>query len=576
MFLLMAMIFTYMFMTKDEQPVQTKKPTQAAVKQNQIVAPAQKLIGDSTATNKTISIETDLLKIDFSSKGAEVTNVELKNYKTNEKKSLILLTEKSSNFNVALGNLNTNQVVFNTSNVSTKVAGNDSLKVVFESVVNGSPVQVTYLIKGNSYEIPYSLNSNAAQKATLTWSNELQQTENDIEQNRKEAKFSYFNKVEDEYDFILAPGMAEKEEFVEPINWFAFKQLYFNTGLINNTGNFETLKFESKYDEADSSYVKNFSVTSTLSTDALKNMKFYFGPNEYSILKGVTDDYRQNVYVGYDFVKPINRYIFVPMFNFFEKYIKNYGLLIILVVLAIKLVLTPLVYKSYISMAKTRVMAPEIEALRAKIGDDQAKMQQEQMKLYQQVGVNPLSGCVPALLQMPILMSVFFLFPNMIMFRQKEFLWSNDLSTYDAPIAWATNIPVIGNHLSLFAILYLISTLVYTYYNNQATPNQPGPVDMKKLSYVFPVVFFFVLNSFPAALNFYYFVSNLVTIIQQFIIRRFVDEDKIKAVLEENRKNFKANPSAAKKSRFSEFMEKSMKAAEEAKKEQEAAKKKKK
>jgi YidC/Oxa1 family membrane protein insertase len=184
------------------------------------------------------------------------------------------------------------------------------------------------------------------------------------------------------------------------------------------------------------------------------------------------------------------------------------------------------------------------------------------MNLYKQVGVSPLSGCVPMLLQMPILMSVFFLFPNMEMFRQKSFLWASDLSTYDAPISWGFDLPVIGNHLSLFVVLMTLSSLAFTYYNNQITPSQPGPIDMKKLSYIFPLVFFFVLNSFPAALSFYYLVSNLVTIAQQLIVRRFVDEDKIRKVLDENKRNYASKPK--KKNKFSSYLEKQLQAQEEA------------
>ncbi|MFB0945933.1 MAG: membrane protein insertase YidC, partial [Spirosomataceae bacterium] len=235
---------------------------------------------------------------------------------------------------------------------------------------------------------------------------------------------------------------------------------------------------------------------------------------------------------------------------------------IILVVLVIKNSLTPQIYKSYSSSAKMRVKAPEINANKERVGDDAAKVQQETMNLYKQVGVSPLSGCIPMLLQMPILMSVFFLFPNMIMFRQESFLWAKDLSTYDAPIQWATSLPVIGDHLSLFVVLMTVSSLAFTYYNNQITPDQAGPIDMKKISYVFPLVFFFVLNSFPAALSFYYLMSNLVTIAQQLIVRKFIDEDKIRKVLDENKKNYQTKPK--KKNKFTEYMQKQLNAQEEA------------
>lgn len=218
-----------------------------------------------------------------------------------------------------------------------------------------------------------------------------------------------------------------------------------------------------------------------------------------------------------------------------------------------------------------RVLGPEINAIKERVGDDAMKVQQETMKLYQQVGVSPLSGCVPLLLQMPILMSVFFLFPNMTMFRQKGFLWASDLSTYDAPISWAYNLPIIGNHISLFVVLMTISSLAFTYYNNQVTPDQPGPIDMKKMSYFFPLIFFFVLNSFPAALSFYYLVSNVVTIGQQLAVRKFIDEDKILAILEKNRKNFATKPQ--KKNKFGDFLQKQLQASEEMKKQAEDLKK---
>ena len=204
-----------------------------------------------------------------------------------------------------------------------------------------------------------------------------------------------------------------------------------------------------------------------------------------------------------------------------------------------------------------------------------AKLQQAQMKLYGEVGVSPLSGCVPVLATMPILMAVFMLFPNLINLRQEAFLWANDLSTYDSIWNLPFSIPFYGNHVSLFTLLMTLSSIAYGYYNNQNTPDQVGqPIDMKKMAYITPVIFMFVMNSLPAGMSFYYFVSNLVTILQQIGIRKFVDEDKIKQILEENRKKIAAG--GGKKSRFSEYLQKQMKAAEEVQKQQNDNKKKKK
>jgi YidC/Oxa1 family membrane protein insertase len=217
-------------------------------------------------------------------------------------------------------------------------------------------------------------------------------------------------------------------------------------------------------------------------------------------------------------------------------------------------------------MAKTRILAPEIAAIKEKIGDDAAKVQQETMKLYGEVGVNPLSGCVPVLATMPVLMAVFMLFPNLINLRQESFLWAEDLSTFDSIVSLPFTIPFYGSHVSMFCLLMTVSQLAYGYYNNQITPDQPGqPINMKMMAYFTPVIFMFVMNSFPAGLSFYYFISNLVTIGQQLAIRKFVNEDKIKLILDENRKKIAAS-GGAKKSRFSQYLQTQMKTMEETQK----------
>jgi YidC/Oxa1 family membrane protein insertase len=232
-----------------------------------------------------------------------------------------------------------------------------------------------------------------------------------------------------------------------------------------------------------------------------------------------------------------------------------------LLVLFMKLLLTPLVYSSMLGMAKMRLLKPEIDLIKEKNGDNMTQTQQDQMKLYQQAGVNPFSGCIPLLLQMPILFSMFYLFPNSIDLRQKGFLWADDLSTYDSILNLPFAIPFYGDHVSLFVLLMTASQLVYTWQNNQMTSVE-GP--MKSMGYVAPIVFLFMLNSFSAGLSFYYFISNLITFSQQAIIKRFVDEGKIKAIMDENRK--KAALGTSKKSKFMTKLEEAMKASDEARK----------
>jgi YidC/Oxa1 family membrane protein insertase len=286
--------------------------------------------------------------------------------------------------------------------------------------------------------------------------------------------------------------------------------------------------------------------------------KYYYGPNNYQVLKKVAPGFSKNIYLGWPPVNLVNKFLIIPTFNFLDRYIANYGIIIILLVIFIKILLFPLTYKSYISMAKTKVLKPELDAIKEKHDGDMQKAQADQMALYRQVGVNPISGCIPLLLQMPILFSMFYFFPNSIELRQEAFLWADDLSTYDSVLSLPFTIPAYGDHVSLFTILMTLSTILYTWSNSQVTTVQ-GP--MKSMQYMMPVVFMFVLNSFPAALSFYYFVSNLVTFGQQALIRKFVDEDKIKRILDENRKK---NVSK-KKSKFQMRLEEAMKAKEEAK-----------
>jgi YidC/Oxa1 family membrane protein insertase len=304
------------------------------------------------------------------------------------------------------------------------------------------------------------------------------------------------------------------------------------------------------------------------------DFKYYIGPNDYQEIDVVTEGFEKNVYLGWPPVYWINKFVIFPVFHFLTGIISNYGVIIIVLVLLLKLVLAPLSYRSYLSMAKMRVLKPELDEIKEKTGDDMAKVQQEQLKLYQQVGVNPISGCIPVLLQMPILFAMFYLFPASIELRQQPFLWAEDLSTYDSLIRLPFIIPFgVGDHLSLFTLLMTVSTLIYTWQNNQLS-SVTGP--MKSMSYIMPVIFLFVLNSFSAGLTFYYFVSNLVTFAQQAVIRRFVDEDKIKLILEENRKKNLAGGGGGKKSRFMSKLEEAMKASEETRRKAEEEKKKRK
>jgi YidC/Oxa1 family membrane protein insertase len=306
------------------------------------------------------------------------------------------------------------------------------------------------------------------------------------------------------------------------------------------------------------------------SGDNTMRFSWYLGPNAIEVLEHVADGYDKNVYLGIPVVNLINRYFMVNLFHFLEDTVHNYAIIIILLVLIIRLILFPLNYRSYVGMAKMRVLQPEVNEIKERLGDDTAGIQAEQMKLYQTAGVNPLSGCIPLLLQMPVLLAMFNFLPNAIELRQQGLWWSEDLSTFDSIATLPFVLPGYGNHVSLFTILMTASTLLVTWYNNQTSTmaNQ----QMAVVSYVMPVVFMFILNSLPAGLNFYYLISNLASFTQQWIIRRSVDDKAIHAKLQANKAKNAVKPKNP--NSFAQRLEAAMRAAEEQKKTQSGNKKK--
>lgn len=524
-----------------------------------------------------IVVENKDIKVTFSTQGGRVKEVVLKNYKTYDKKPLVLIDEKNSQTSLELpttrGKVDLHKLYYQTTAQNGTVGG-QSQSIVFRAEIGpGQSVEQVYAIPAEGYVLDYDLKLNGINNLVgndnirFLWQDRMQQYENDFKNNRMAATIDYLT-ADENFDKLKESESSEEATIEEPVQWFTIKHKYFLSGFVAKNAPLQKATFKALVDPADTTTVKTAIADVGLPIADVKagkgNYKFFYGPNDFQLLGNVAPEFDQNVYLGYSVLKPINKYFFVPVFNFLEKFISNYGLLIIALVVFVKLVLTPLTYKSYISMAKMRVLQPELNEMKERVGDDMAKQQSEQMKLYQEVGVSPLNGCIPVLATMPILFSLFMLFPNLIELRQKPFLWASDLSTYDAFITFPA-IPFVGSHLSLFTVLMTASSIAFAYYNNQTTPTQPGPVNMKALSYVFPLMFMFVLNSYPAGLTFYYFVSNVVTIAQQQLIRRFVDEDKLKAVLDENRRK-NASGQGKKPGGFQAMLQKQLAAAEEARK----------
>ncbi len=577
--LIMAMLLGYQYFFAPVEPVKTEQVAQkpSVQKVAPAVAPEAKVTLDTNVQIKEqlYTLENKNMIVTLSNYGGKIKSVQLKNYRSyanynaGKKDGLFMFDASKDQFDIEIPTANAKVKLASLVYTVQENKGN----IVFTSTLApGKAIIQTYILGEEGFELGYQLDAKNAgvisgSDYTIHWKENLVQNEKDINEERK-ATINYLLTEDEEFDNLSEnPGSVETETLAKGTQWISFKKKYFLTGLIPQGFEFKKANLTSTPNLTDSLHIKTLDAQIASSTSDLiqgkSNFKFYFGPNDYSIIKTVAPSFGKNVKLSYDFLLPLTKYIFVPLFDFLESIVSNYGLLIILLVLIIKTALLPLTYKSYVSMAKTRILAPELAAIKEKIGDDPARVQQETMKLYGEVGVNPLSGCVPVLATMPILMAVFMLFPNLINLRQESFLWANDLSTFDSIVNLPFTIPFYGNHVSLFCLLMTASQLAYGYYNNQITPDQPGqPINMKMMAYITPVIFMFVMNSFSAGLSFYYFISNLVTIGQQLAIRYFVNEDKIKALLDANRIKIAAG-GGAKKSRFSQYLQTQLKTMEE-------------
>jgi len=527
-----------------------------------------------------LDIETEDLKITLSNKGGIIKSLELKKYKTYEQGPLKLITPTSNAFQLNTGYQGNDIDLYSLFYQAEQRKNGDTTEVTYTiKLGNGASLIQTYKIPRTGYEIGYQLSGSGfdqlltGDNLTLQWTNILKPIEKDLTDTREHSTVSYF--ADGFGELSQRSKDQENKVFANPVEWVSVKEKFFLSALIAEQ-NFSGGEVETSMNAADSSVVKRANIKLFIPKDHLAkgpvDFRFYFGPNDYKKIGKVATDFSKNVYLGWPPVYWVNKFVIFPVFYFLTQYINNYGLIIIILVILLKLVLFPLSYKSYLSMAKMKVLKPQLDEIKERVGEDMTKVQQEQMKLYSQVGVNPISGCIPVVLQMPILFAMFYLFPASIELRQEHFLWAEDLSTYDSLIMLPFSLPFLGSHISLFTLMMTISTLIYTWQNNQLSSVQ-GP--MKSMSYIMPVIFLFVLNRFSAGLTFYYFVSNLVTFAQQAFIRRFVDEDKIKAIMEENKKKNAAN-GGGKKSKFMSKLEDAMKASEEARRKSEDERKKRK
>lgn len=525
--------------------VDTSKTKAAAVNKPIDSALLKSPFGATTVgSEKFVTLENKDIRVKLSTQGGKVYSVELKEFKTFNKKPLVLFDGPKNHFgltfNAGNSSINTDKLYFTPTSGDLQVTEKDSGSVTMRLSYSATQyIDYIYSLKGTGYKVGLTVKSTGLDQViansntiNINWASAARKQEKDIEQERRYSTVSY-NNTDNDNDYLSETKDDQKEISDKKIQWVSFKAHFFSSGIISKAG-FNKSNLAVNTDVTDTSTVKQMSANLVLakSADGTFPMEFYFGPNQFSTLKDQGYGLEKQIDLGWGPLKYINRFAVLPVFNVLKKFNWNYGLIILALTIVLKLVLSPLTYKSYLSMAKMRVLKPEMDEIKGKVGEDNPTLlQQEYLKLYKKAGVNPLGGCLPLLIQMPIVIAFFRFFPSLFELRGQGFLWMHDLSTYDSIVNFP-NIPFIGNHLSLMCVLMTISTLIYTYFNNQISG---ATGQMKYIGYITPIIFLGALNSYPAGLNYYYFLANMMTFLQQYIIRLMVDDKKIHAQIQENK-----------------------------------------
>ncbi len=567
----------------------TQEPEQTADKEQDLgpFTPATR------GEEKDYHFETDLLKIQLTNKGGRIAKVELKDYQTYDSLPLVLFTKDSSQFNFAFFSqnrtVNTDQLYFEPhlpgegkpTQKNFTISADDSLAFSFRVYPENQRedyIEYSYVFYGDNYMIDFDVSFVGMDKyiarnvsyINLDWNAKLNRHDKQLRNigNGATVYYKFFN---DDVENLSETSDEDEESLNTKLKWVAFKQRFFSSVLIADksfdNAEVSTVDEYADNDEQRGKYLRTmraqFGVPYEPGEVYEIPMQFYFGPNKYNILKKYEMDLKELIPLGWGILSWINRFAVIPVFNYLEGFNINYGIIILILTILLKLVLFPIAYKTYSSQAKMRALKPEIEELGKKYPkkEDAMKKQQATMTLYKKAGVNPAAGCVPMLLQLPILIAMFRFFPASIELRQQSFLWATDLSSYDTIVNLPFTIPFYGDHVSLFTLLMTISTIFYTKLNSEmmgsSSQQMPG---MKTMMYIMPVMLLFFLNNYAAALSYYYLLANLITFGQMYLIKRSIDEDKIRKQIAMNKKK------PVKKSKWQERMEKMAREQQKAKK----------
>ena len=514
--------------------------------------------GANQGTEQFTTLENNLVKVTFSNKGGRVVSATLKDYNNQQGQPLTLFNEEESAMNFAFEgkseNLLTEDMYFQPTNVTDstvtmrlQTTGSGYIDFAYRLLPDAYMVNVDIRAVGMQNFFPAALKT-----VNIDWFQKARQQEKGFDFEQRYTSLTY-KPVDDGSDY-LSEMSAEKETFEEPMEWIAFKNQFFSSVLIANQ-DFENVTLESTPQKEGSGYMKDYTAEMTTFFDPTgkqaTQLQLYLGPNHFKTLLATNDlvinqdedpELEDLVYLGWPLVREINRWFTINLFDWLSGWGLNMGIVLLLMTLIVKALVYPATYKSYISSAKMRVLKPYIEKINAKYPnqEDALKKQQETMQLYSEYGVSPMGGCLPMLIQMPVFMALFFFVPNAIELRQESFLWAPDLSTYDDVINFGFNIPFLGDHLSLFCLLFSATNILNTWYmmKQQDTGQQQMP-GMKIMMYLMPVMFIFIFNSYSSGLNYYYFLSGLIGILTTIILRKTTNEPKLLAILEANKAKIK-------------------------------------
>ena len=547
----------------------------------------EQLIAARDAEAETFSVENDLLKVDFSTRGGKITNVTLKEYYKyadgQRTENVEMMQPETAKFNMTLrtatgANINTENYTFATATTTLEDGTKQinmrldlsptSYIVYIYKIYNTGEAHRDYLIDFDIVERGLATFIPESGKIALEWSNRSNQNQRGFQNENMATTICYWEGEDNEMEELDADG---EHTNCSNVGWVALKQQYFSSVFISGEALSAGMSFKTSTNGG-ADFVKDYKANLYVPFDAEQeeyNFAFYYGPNDYKILKDVTFEGKEEnledlIPMGGWLVGWINRILTIPVFNWLSDHGLGFGIIILILTLLVKIIILPLTYKSYMSTAKMRAVRPELEALNAKYPkqEDAMKKQQATMELYRQAGISPMGGCLPLLIQMPILWAMFRFFPASIELRGQGFLWANDLSSYDSVLELPFSIPFYGSHVSLFALLMAVAMFGYSFftYKQQAatTAGQPGSGMMKfMMVYFMPVMMLFFFNNYSSGLCYYYFLSQIMTMIIMFTIRRMVDDEKVRAKL------MAAKSKPRKKSKFQERYEEALRQQQE-------------